>query len=64
MDDVKERQSLMAELALERQAVLDMPDEGVQDMPPSSDAVENKQEDWDDEKAALRIQSGFRGFQV
>lgn len=64
MDDVEERQSLMAELARQRQAVLDMPDEGAQDKPPSSDVVENSEVDKNDEKAALRIQCGFRGFQV
>lgn len=63
MDDVKERQSLMAELAQQRQAVMDMPDEEVQDMP-ASDALDDSAEDKDTEKAALRIQSGFRGFQV
>lgn len=63
VDDVTERQALMAELARQRQAVMDMPDEGVQDEP-TSDCAADVAKDTEIEQAALRIQCGFRGLQV
>lgn len=60
-DDVQDRQRLLEELAQQRQAIVDMPDAELQHESAQSDELLN---DPGCEKAAVKIQSGFRGLQV